>query len=937
MGMSSSQARLLSLTARQHDVEWKAQKLQAEKLQMANDSDRVYNTYLEALNKTKIQARISDKWEGDTFKDATLAMLENGLIPENSPHYKPGEYAANPLFLQDIETGKIIITDDYAKANGITENNTFTGSLEDWLIMKGAPTKEEQYIKDYIVTEDKTKVTGFTAVANTSFSKFSYNYTYAPVANSAGGVDYEALKGFTEFDDTHNTVNGTALANATALTAGQTYTVSNKNDLNKLLELANAGADTTGVNIVMTGDVDMSGVNWTGIKDFKGTFDGNGYKISNLTGTQGLFASTKGATIKNVGLENVNINGTASSVGGLVGSSGTGTNISNAYTTGTVKSTGNNVGGLVGYHTDTGVFSDVYSSANTSGADNVGGLIGNMHCSPSDVFDLKDCYAIGNVNGNNNVGGLAGNMYYDEDSRGADITDIVNAYSGGNVTGKENVGGFVGSFLYWGDGGDYCYIEKCQSTGKVNGTTNVGAFAGEITVKLDAGAGWDSEDQKYVNFKDSGFANNTGAADGFGIIVDTAGNDVTDLVTSSGSTGGLTEFQVAAKTPSVTGMASNILAALIKAGVYDPYTATADETAEWERKITNYINQFADNKTDNQKLYYLNNTIVGYLNAGAPNANQQNFANSLVTDIQNGTTTSTANWQQGADIGTIKRENTDQSWDATLNKTDGKLIVAHTNTIAANLLAAGQRAGSPITEEKIKAFLAQYDTTDAQDLAYLGYLNDLVVDYAKNDNYAVVEDVIKAVEGTYRFEQMDPAIDDINNYKVSMGSDQSGNVKVTYGTTSTPVWDKRTVIDYDHPKTQQLIKDYYAQLQGYIIIGNDADEAGLCDSSEWLTNMINNGLAQFLTYDYDEVTKIATPRGVSVADEISLQEVPDKTYLNAAEATYEKDMKKINKKETKIDTELQQLEAERTSIKTEQDDLKKVIKDNVDLTFKLFS
>ena len=48
-------------------------------------------------------------------------------------------------------------------------------------------------------------------------------------------------------------------------------------------------------------------------------------------------------------------------------------------------------------------------------------------------------------------------------------------------------------------------------------------------------------------------------------------------------------------------------------------------------------------------------------------------------------------------------------------------------------------------------------------------------------------------------------------------------------------------------------------------------------------------------------------------------------------------MKKINKKETKIDTELQQCEAERSSIKTEQDSLKSVIKDNVDLTFKLFS
>ena len=54
MGMSSSQARLLSLTARQHNVEYRAQKLQDEKLQMANDSDRVYKTYLKVLNGIKI-------------------------------------------------------------------------------------------------------------------------------------------------------------------------------------------------------------------------------------------------------------------------------------------------------------------------------------------------------------------------------------------------------------------------------------------------------------------------------------------------------------------------------------------------------------------------------------------------------------------------------------------------------------------------------------------------------------------------------------------------------------------------------------------------------------------------------------------------------------------------------------------------------------------
>ena len=38
MGLSSSQARLLSLTGRMHQIEYGAQKLEAQKLQLANET-----------------------------------------------------------------------------------------------------------------------------------------------------------------------------------------------------------------------------------------------------------------------------------------------------------------------------------------------------------------------------------------------------------------------------------------------------------------------------------------------------------------------------------------------------------------------------------------------------------------------------------------------------------------------------------------------------------------------------------------------------------------------------------------------------------------------------------------------------------------------------------------------------------------------------------
>ena len=49
MGMAASQARLLAITARIHDVEFQAQSIQAAKIRLAMQEDQVYEQYLNAL------------------------------------------------------------------------------------------------------------------------------------------------------------------------------------------------------------------------------------------------------------------------------------------------------------------------------------------------------------------------------------------------------------------------------------------------------------------------------------------------------------------------------------------------------------------------------------------------------------------------------------------------------------------------------------------------------------------------------------------------------------------------------------------------------------------------------------------------------------------------------------------------------------------------
>lgn len=104
-----------------------------------------------------------------------------------------------------------------------------------------------------------------------------------------------------------------------------TYIIKNADDLMNFASKVNAG--NSNINAILEADIDMSGYDWipiglstdedvdaTSTKPFCGTFDGNGYKISNISipeGTSyaraGLIGYAKNATIKNVLVENANL------------------------------------------------------------------------------------------------------------------------------------------------------------------------------------------------------------------------------------------------------------------------------------------------------------------------------------------------------------------------------------------------------------------------------------------------------------------------------------------------------------------------------------------------------------------------------------------------------------------------------------------------------
>lgn len=112
------------------------------------------------------------------------------------------------------------------------------------------------------------------------------------------------------------------------------------------------------------------------------------------------------------------------------------------------------------------------------------------------------------------------------------------------------------------------------------------------------------------------------------------------------------------------------------------------------------------------------------------------------------------------------------------------------------------------------------------------------------------------------------------------------------------------------------------------------------NNSEWLTSMIQCGKFSIDTFSKDKNGK-CTMNGTSPSSDSCLSYTEttaiDSTAAKKAEAKYEKDLKEIDKKDKRYDLTLSKLETERTALTTEYDSVKKVIQDNIDRTFGIFS
>ena len=203
-----------------------------------------------------------------------------------------------------------------------------------------------------------------------------------------------------------------------AISSG-TYSISTAEELVKLATMTNNEKIGSSCEFVLANDIDLSaystGEGWTPIgmylvdssdysKTFQASFDGNGYVIKNLyinrptENFQGLFGYVYGSSIKNVGLENVDVTGDID-VGGLVGLAKNGSTVSNSYATGSMNGT-TSVGGLVGLAKDSSTVSNSYAIGSVTGDIDVGGLVGLAEGSST----ITDSYYDKETSGQSDIG-----------------------------------------------------------------------------------------------------------------------------------------------------------------------------------------------------------------------------------------------------------------------------------------------------------------------------------------------------------------------------------------------------------------------------------------------------------------------------------------------------------------------------------------------------
>ncbi len=247
----------------------------------------------------------------------------------------------------------------------------------------------------------------------------------------------------------------------------------NYNDLHTALEAAKNGG-----TVKLLGDVNLTTSDWTPVgtssEPFKGTFDGDGHKITGLKITSGSYIGLfgyvgEGAVIQNVNLVGANVFG-IKRVGALIGQIKGNATVSNCTVDSTSHVTGSdsNTGGLIGEAAGgiTVKLEKLINYASVTNTENNGtsraaGIIAQVTSGAN--VTITNCVNNGAITTNN---GYAGGIVAAK--QGSSKVSFENCSNAGTLTGN-----YTGSLIAWLVGGNWLSMTNSGDARDAIGAVNI--------------------------------------------------------------------------------------------------------------------------------------------------------------------------------------------------------------------------------------------------------------------------------------------------------------------------------------------------------------------------------------------------------------------------------------------------------------------------------
>lgn len=203
---------------------------------------------------------------------------------------------------------------------------------------------------------------------------------------------------------------------------------------------------------ILKNNLDLTGISFAGLcseaTPFTGTFDGNGKVISGWTYNNGstntlaLFKSTKNATIKNLGIENVSLYG-GNDIAGIVSILDGGL-VEQCYVAASTISASDRAAGIADRLMNGAQINNCYVDADITGRDQQkGGLVA---ASFEGGGMVKNCYFAGTAGGGRFTGAMLGLLDRDADVYIQNCLNLATSLSGSETTSR--IGTFGGRSAY---------------------------------------------------------------------------------------------------------------------------------------------------------------------------------------------------------------------------------------------------------------------------------------------------------------------------------------------------------------------------------------------------------------------------------------------------------------------------------------------------------